>query len=315
MSQKPAVFIHTNDKQILGALVGMYSMKKASRYTDSFDVKLIRLEETPHLMKRQGQRYLRKGKTAVWLNEDLQSFSPLRRMVPQLMGFNGRAVVTDPDVFAIGDIYDLLTMDMDGKAVMCRNVSDGYKGNGHSFYASSVMLLDCSRLTHWRWDEDIDQMFEGKLDYGPWIGLKTENSGTIGEIGEEWNSFDKLTPDTKLLHTTERSTQPWRTGLPIDFDLTTRGNVVQHHSAAQTKVGTFVGLFARMFMSGSNEKPTEVERYRRHPDPAQEKLFFELLRGAIEAGYVDKSLVKQRMAENDVRKDAFELLEAAGLHV
>jgi hypothetical protein len=70
-----------------------------------------------------------------------------------------------------------------------------------------------------------------------------------------------------------------------------------------------------MFMSGSNEKTTEVERYRRHPDPAQEKLFFELLRGAIEAGYVDKSLVKQRMAENDVRKDAFELLEAAGLHV
>lgn len=315
MSQKPTVFIHTNDKQILGALVGMYSIKKASRYADSFDVKLIRLEETPHLMKRQGQKYLRKGKIAVWLNEDLQSFSPLRRMVPQLMGFNGRAVVTDPDVFAIGDIYDLLTMDMDGKAVMCRNVSDGYRGNGNHFYASSVMLLDCSRLTHWRWDEEVDLMFEGKLDYGPWIGLKTENLRTIGEIGEEWNSFDKLTPSTKLLHTTERSTQPWKTGLPIDFDLTTKASVTQHYGTAQAEMGVFSGLLARMFRSRPVEKPTDVERYRKHPDPEQEKLFFELLRGAIEAGYVDKSLVKQCMAENDVRKDAFELLETAGLRI
>jgi hypothetical protein len=313
MSQKPTVFIHTNDKQILGALVGMYSMKKASHCADAFDVKLIRLEETPHLMKRQGQEYLRKGKNAVWLNEDLQSFSPLRKMVPQLMGFSGRAVVTDPDVFAIGDIYNLLTMDMGGKAIMCRNVSDGYKGNGNSFFASSVMLLDCSRLAHWCWDEEIDQMFEGKLDYGPWIGLKTENPETIGEIGEEWNSFDKLTTDTKLLHTTERSTQPWRTGLPIDFDLNTKSSAIQRHNAVES--GALAGLFRRLVKSGQKEKPAEVGRYRRHPDPAQEKLFFELLRGAIEAGCVDKSLVMRGMAKSDVRKDALELLEAAGLEV
>ena len=154
------------------------------------------------------------------------------------MGFKGRALVTDPDVFEVGDVYDLLTMDMNGKAIMCRNINEGYKGNGHSFYASSVMLLDCSKLDHWKWDEDIDRMFAAELDYGPWIGLRDEDPDLIGEIGEEWNSFDKLTQETKLLHTTERLTQPWRTGLPIDFDQNTKP-AKSMNPAPQSKKGFF----------------------------------------------------------------------------
>ena len=36
-------------------------------------------------------------------------------MPPELMGYQGRAVVIDPDIFAIGDIWELLTRDMQGK--------------------------------------------------------------------------------------------------------------------------------------------------------------------------------------------------------
>lgn len=303
MIQKPTVFIHTNDKQVVGAYVGMYSMKQASRDPDAFDVKLIRLEETPHLMKRQGQRYLRKGKNAVWLNEDLQSFSPLRRMVPQLMGFKGRALVTDPDVFAVGDILDLLNADMGGKAILCRHVRDGYKGNGHTFYASSVMLLDCEKLKHWRWDEEIDQMFAGKLDYGPWIGLTNEDPTTIGEIGEEWNSFDRLVPETRLLHTTERLTQPWKTGLAIDFNLTTK--------TSQVQVGGFFARLRRnLGLSRADSARDIVERYQPHPDRAQEELFFKLLKGTLDSGYLDIQLLKQRIHAKDVRQDAFQLIDA-----
>ena len=38
---KPCVFIHTNQKQYLGALVSMHSMRRNSRHADEFDVKLI----------------------------------------------------------------------------------------------------------------------------------------------------------------------------------------------------------------------------------------------------------------------------------
>lgn len=313
MSGRPTVFIHTNYQQIVGAYVAMYSMKKASEHPDAFDVKLIRLEETPHLLKRQGDHYLRKGKNAVWLNEDLQSFSPLRRMVPQLMGYEGRAVVTDPDVFAIGDIYELLTMDMGGRAIMCRNVSEGYKGNGHKFYASSVMLLDCAKLHHWRWDDDIDRMFAGELDYGPWIGLHTEDPSTIGEISEDWNSFDKLTPSTRLLHTTERLTQPWKTGLPIDFDQTTKPR--KEKSGSALAIGFWQRLAGKFGLGAQGLPGDDTPRYQQNPDPAQERLFFGLLKGAIEEGYLDSELLKDGIARKNVRSDAPQILAAAGLNL
>jgi hypothetical protein len=72
---------------------------------ERFDVRILRPEETPHLYGREGRPYLRKGGMSTWHHADLQSFSPLRRMVPQLMGFQGRALVTDPDVFSFnGDV-------------------------------------------------------------------------------------------------------------------------------------------------------------------------------------------------------------------
>ena len=309
MSNKPTVFIHTNYQQIVGACTAMYSMKRASANPDAFDVKLICLEKTPHLLKRQGQHYLRKGKNAVWLNEDLQSFSPLRRMVPQLMNFQGRAVVTDPDVFAIGDIFDLLTMDMHDKAILCRNVSEGYKSNGHRFYASSVMLLDCAKLQHWRWDDDINRMFACELDYGPWIGLHTEDPASIGEISEEWNSFDKLTPSTKLLHTTERLTQPWKTGLPIDFDQTTKPRSQQSARDLWRRIACKVGLV------NMAEPLADVPRYQSHPDPVQERLFFSLLKGALEDGYLSRKLLWDSIHHKNVRPDVPQLLAAAGLAI
>ena len=297
MFDQPRVFVHTNDQQIVGALVSAYSMKKATKSPDAFDVKLIRLEQTPHLWKRQGQNYLRKGRQAVWYNEDLQSFSPLRRMVPQLMGYKGRAVVTDPDVFAAGDIYDLLRMEMGGKAILCRNIKTGYKDSGNAFYASSVMLLDCSKLTHWRWDQEIDEMFIGKLDYGPWIGLNSEDPDIIGELSEEWNSFDKLEPHTKLLHLTERSTQPWKTGLPVDFDL----------NIQSARLGGIKGI-VRSLLGRKAPVPAVPAFYRPHPDGKQEKFFFDLLKEAMEAGEIDEDFVQNRVEANDVRPDIFNLL-------
>lgn len=306
MSAKPTVFIHTNDKQIFGAYIAASAMKRASKSPDAFDVKLLRLEDTPHLLKREGTRYLRKGKQAVWKNDDLQSFSPLRKMVPQLMGYEGRAVLVDPDIFAVGDIYDLLTRDMGDKAILCRNVVDGYKGNGHRFYASSVMLLDCSKLKHWKWDQEIDAMFNSELDYGPWISLLNEDPNTIGDLEEEWNSLDKLTPETKLLHTTERSTQPWRTGLPVDFDTTTKAPSVKSPRGVWEKVAGFLGL------KKTPQQTVEVERYKPHPDPNQERLIMQMIKDALEAGDVNEALVNEHIKKSNIRPDIFECLEKIG---
>jgi hypothetical protein len=294
---KPVVYIHTNEQQMLGAIVSAHSFRRQSRHPDRFEVRILRLEETPHLLRREGQPYLRMGKMAIWHNDDLQSFSPLRRMVPQMMGYQGRALVTDPDVFSAGgDVLDLLEGDMGGSSVVCRNLP-AEKGGGAGAWATSVMLLDCARLTHWRWDEQVDAMFAGTLDYKPWIQLADQDPQTIGELPEVWNSFDKLETDTRLLHMTERLTQPWKTGLPVDFNINFQG-----------RTGRMRRWLREHGLLGGGRM------YQPHPDPRQEEFFFALLKECLDGGLVSADYVRRAMAKRDVRADAFELLARQGWH-
>ncbi len=209
------VFIHTNHKQIVGAHVAEHALRRYSKYNDKFDVKFIELKDYPFFNAHEGKLYLRDGMKRPWLNNDLQSFTPLRFMPPELMGYQGRSVVIDPDIFAVSDVWDLLTRDMQGKAIMCRP-RGGTKGLHDKCLASSVMLLENARLTHWKVEQNFHEMFEYKRDYMDWICLKTEPRETIGLFENEWNDFDKLTPQTRMLHTTHRKTQPWKTGLAVD---------------------------------------------------------------------------------------------------
>src|SRR5262249_48606740 len=54
-------------------------------------------ERPPFPARPRGQSYLREGERAVWRYDDLQSFTPLRFLPPELMGHRGRALVVDPD--------------------------------------------------------------------------------------------------------------------------------------------------------------------------------------------------------------------------
>jgi hypothetical protein len=76
------------------------------------------------------------------------------------------------------------------------------------------MLLDCSKLTHWQWERDVDEIFRGRLKLGPWLSLLDESPDRIGLLEDEWNHRDTLTGATELLHNTTIATQPWKTGLP-----------------------------------------------------------------------------------------------------
>jgi hypothetical protein len=288
-------FIHTNHKQIVGALVAEYALRRNSVHNDRFDVRIIEKKDYPLFDAYEGKEYLRDGVKRVWLNDDLQSFTPLRFMPPELMGYQGRAVVIDPDIFAVGDVWELLSRDMQGKAVMCRPRS-GPKGLIDRCLASSVMLLDCARLTHWHVEEQFKEMFEFKRDYMPWVCLKMEPRESIGLIENEWNDFDRLTARTKMLHNTRRKTQPWKTGLPTDWRPAERFRLFPPVAWVMRARRHLFGEYAFL----GNYKP--------HPDPNQERFFFGLLRECLEQGIVSEGLVREEMRQNHVRHDAFEVL-------
>jgi hypothetical protein len=291
---KPCVFIHTNEKQIVGAIVSKYSFERFTSDPSAFDVKLIETRSYDWMKSREGQLFLRDGLKRTWLNDDLQSFTVLRFMPPELMGYQGRSLVVDPDVFCISDITELLNRDMNGKAVMARH----RPGSREDEWASSVMLLDNSKLTHWKVKEQFDAMFRFELDYMDWITLRNEPRDSIGLLETFWNDFDKLTPQTRMLHNTKRQTQPWKSGLPVDFRPPESKNSLTpkniYHRVRRA-------LFGDYGMLGT---------YDRHPDPNQERLFFALLKECYEKGIVTEAMIRDEMKHNHVRHDALELIKA-----
>ena len=289
------LFIHTNQKQYVGALIAQYAARRNSARSDQFDVRIIHHKDHAFLHEREGQLFLRDGVTRPWLNDDLQSFTPLRFLPPELMGYQGRAVVVDPDVFAVGDVWELLSRDMGDKAIMCRPRS-GSKGL-EGCLASSVMLLDCARLTHWRAKEQFAELFEMKRDYKQWICLQLEPPESIGQFENEWNDFDHLDKKTKMLHNTKRKTQPWKTGLPVDF-----------RPAEKFRWFPPKGWIrrGRRLLFGEY---TFLGQYKPHPDPGQERFFFGLLRECLEKGVITEQLLRDEMRQNHIRHDAFEVID------
>ncbi len=288
------VFIHTNDRQWLGALVAAHSFRRNASDPDSFDVHFIHTRDHPWLAAREGQTFLRGGTTRVWRMDDLQSFTPLRFMPPRLAQWKGRALLTDPDVFAVGDICELFGRDMAGAAVMGRHRSG--KAGKSAQVATSVMLMDCEKLRHWDAEAEFGELFSFDREYKDWRVLGYEDPALIGFLEPCWNDFDHLDTDTRLLHNTKRRTQPWKTGLPVDF---TPADKFKGKPALASLNRLRARLFGEYGLLG---------KYRAHPDPAQEQLFFGLLRECLETGQVAESLVREEMARNHIRHDAFEVL-------
>lgn len=278
---KNPVFIQANAKQMLCARISAYSYKRNSRSPDGFDVHIMKAEDFPRLMEK-GQTFLRGGYVRAWDPDDLQSFSLLRFAPPSLMQFEGRAVVTDPDCFGVGDIAELFDRGMEGKPILAAR-RPGHHGD-RDYVASSVMVLDCAQLRHWDFEQELDDLFAHRIDYADWMDLRRENRFSIGILEPEWNSFDRLDADTKILHTTKRRTQPLKTGLPIDYTL---------------REGSPL-LFARRLL---------VQRYRPHPDPNQEAFVYSLLAEMIDEGLVTKDELIAEMAANHVRHDSLDLVE------
>lgn len=288
------VFIHTNERQWLGALVADYSFRRNSAHADKFDVQFIHTKNYPYLAAKEGQPFLRGGTTRVWHMDDLQSFTPLRFLPPKLMNWQGRAVLTDPDVFAVGDVFELFERDMGSAAVMGRRRSA--KADKADQVATSVMLMECAKLRHWDAEAEFDALFRREQDYKDWMVLAHENPENIGFLEDYWNDFDHLDANTRLLHNTKRKTQPWKTGLPVDYtpaDKFKDKPVLASANRLRARVFGEYGLLGR---------------YQQHPDLQQEAFFFGLLKECLEVGHVTEAQVRDEIDRNHVRHDAFEVL-------
>jgi hypothetical protein len=280
---KKGIFIQADHKQHLGAKIAKHAIETRGKARENdIPVTIMLVEDIPTYTAYNGMEYRRGNEMRIHDPKDLQFFTLSRFMPPELMQYEGRAVVIDPDIFACGDITPLFDLDLKEASIAACGK------NGH--WDTSMMVLDCAKLTHWNVKNILENLKNGTEDYTAWMELKNERK--VFELPRIWNNLDTLTPDTKLLHTTVRITQPWKTGLPIDF-------------IPNTPPKLFGILPRKPLMQLRGTWPTH---YRAHPNKNIEELFIILTKEALAEGAITPVDVMTAIAEGAVRSDLLELV-------
>jgi hypothetical protein len=271
------VFIQTNNKQLLGAKLAQYAIERTLKKKGSVAVQLMNTDELEAFRSFSSTTYIRDGKV---MNDedDLQSFTLSRFLPPEYMGYTGKAVVIDPDVFALTDINELFELHMGTNTILaCRK---------RGAWDTSVMVLDCAQLRHWRVPEMLKALTAHAVNYSDSMTLRHEER--VGEIPRYWNDIDHLGPHTRMLHTSIRITQPWKTGLPIDFTRSRDGD-------------RYFGIIPKPWVLRLLGR--YPSRYQPHPDKDIERFFFDLFHDAIRAGAITPEEIAHAIAMHYVRPD------------
>ncbi len=281
--KKKIVFIHTNNKQLLGAKLAQYAILKNTN-NKSIEIEILNVDDRKDFKEFVGKSYKRSGTDYIHKDDDLQSFTLSRFLPPELMNYEGRSVVIDPDIFALSDISQLFEIDMSGQAVAaCKKKTS---------WDSSVMLMENRLLKHWSMTQIINDLTSFRLDYNDIMTLRFEDS--VHELNRSWNDLDNLTNNTLMLHTTNRLTQPWKTGLKIDF---TR--------IPMRKIFGFIPREPIHWVLG--KRPS---RYQPHPDKKIEGFFMNLLNDALQNEIIDKSYLQSEIDKKNLREDIFKFINS-----
>lgn len=195
--QEVTIFIGYEERQRVAAETLRYSLVKNS--AASLDIVLLGKETvTPYYHRPR---------------HPLQSteFTFYRFCIPELMQHRGVALYLDCDMLVLGDISEVLKLDMSVHAIRVvkqkQTVGKAHKMGGELQTPydrknwSSFMLMDCTKLGLWNWDS-----------VNTWNGLDLQqfrgiSDGLIGDIPLVWNSLDYCDSDTKNIHYT--SGGPW----------------------------------------------------------------------------------------------------------
>ncbi len=276
------IFIHTNNKQLLGAKLSDYSIRRTLRQPSEYTIQIINVDDLPAFKDFANTSYLRHGHRVTYNPLDLQSFTLTRFLPPELMKYQGQAVVMDPDIFALGDVgalFDLLKPESTVLACPKKNAWD-----------SSVMAMNCEKLPRWNTHQILTDLRNG-VDYADWMTLK--NVEGVQSLSRLWNNLDTLTPDTKLIHLTNRLTQPWKTGLPIDFQ--------------RNPLPKLFGFIPREPLYRLMGKmPTT---YQAHPDQNIQRWFCRLVKDALHDRAITQTFVESEISKRHVRPDLLEFVE------
>ena len=275
------ILIQTNEMQEIASKVSAASFIKFGFKED--DISFLDFKKNNLIQSYVGKKYLRDGKLKTFKN-DLQSFTLLRFLGPEFLNYEGKALIIDPDVFAIKDPSNIVKLLDDEAGIVC------------SFYngvaRSEVMLINCSKIK-WNFKEILSDLFSLKIDYKDLMNLTFDKSLNIKELSKSYNSHDVINSDTILLHTTNRITQPWKEGLNIDFE---------RHVSQKYKIKEYI----KKLIGLKYNKKIFQNTYQRHPEKNVIEKFRELFYFAKKSNFIDETDIDISVKNNFFSKKFLE---------
>ena len=133
-------------------------------------------------------------------------FSGFRWAIPEVCGFEGRAIYTDCDMINYRDIGELWDLDMNGKPLAAR---EGQRFGGHEF---CVTLIDCKIMSNYV-NMPIARMKNVDSLHRRLITKFSGDFSHVHSLDPRWNVLDgegyKI-DEMWQLHFTNMATQPWK---------------------------------------------------------------------------------------------------------
>ena len=286
------VFIHTNNKQLFGAYISKYSILKNNIDLKSNDIEIINVDSNNFFESKNDRTIIRGGKKFIWKKNDLQSFTLLRFFPPSLMNYDGFSMVIDPDIFSANNFTKLYNQ-------FDKNIPIMAKINNEKNISTSLMIFNNKLCEKLQLIDKVNEVLNGKMDYNELMNLNFIENNDFQPLTEKWNSYDNLEDDTIFLHTTKRITQPWKTGLKVDFH--------QDYPRFKYKIIPYILIkYAKDIITGNKNPP--FTKYLDHPNDKIQKFFFQLVSSALKDGFIDKKFIDYNIKNLFVRKDIYNKL-------
>ncbi len=146
-------------------------------------------------------------------------FGFVRFLVPSLCDYQGTGIYMDADQLVLGDVAELAATLQPPHAIgIVRNIEGTFGGKPvEPRNETSVMVLDCARLTDWDPDKIFDQVVPndqeagpGQIRYKDFIRLGWVDEALIQAIDPRWNHYNMVREDTRLIHFSHVREQPWK---------------------------------------------------------------------------------------------------------
>ncbi len=153
------------------------------------------------------------------LNWQRTGFSFSRFCIPELAGYQGKALYLDADMLVFSDIASLWDIPFNGASVIIQadlpverqQVKKQPERSVKRVKQCAVMMLNCDRLT-WKIDDIIDGFDQDDYNYEKLmfdLCILPEQDIRYA-VPFHWNSMEYYQPgETALIHYTDMPTQPW----------------------------------------------------------------------------------------------------------